>query len=99
MKFVHQKGNGTLIDIHVVPNAKNSEIVGMHGDALKVRIAAPPVDGAANEEVCRFFAGLFGVRLAQVAVVRGATSKRKTVAVEGVAAAEIQRLLGKAKEL
>lgn len=89
-KFIREKDDVILIDIHVVPNAKKSEIVGKHGDALKVRIATPPVDGAANEEVCRFFAKILGVTKSSVSVVKGTTSKTKTVAVVGVTAAQLK---------
>jgi uncharacterized protein len=83
MKYIRAKNNSVLIDIHVVPNAKVTAIVGEHGDALKVRVAAPPVDGAANTEICRFFAKLLGVPKSTVTIVCGETSKAKTVGVVG----------------
>jgi uncharacterized protein (TIGR00251 family) len=56
----------------------------MHGDAVKVRLAAPPVDGAANEELVRFVAERLGVPRAAVRIAAGATSRRKMVEVDGV---------------
>jgi uncharacterized protein (TIGR00251 family) len=70
--------------ILVQPRASRSEIVGPHGDALKVRLAAPPVDGAANEELVRLLAREFKVPRSAVTIVSGQMSRRKTVKVEGV---------------
>jgi hypothetical protein len=67
----------------------------MHGDAVKLRLAAPPVDGAANAELVRFLAERLGVARADVTIVRGATARRKTVRVRSLAAdAARRRLLG-----
>lgn len=82
-----------MVDLHIVPNAKKSEIVGTHGDALKVRVAAPPVDGAANDEICRFIAKLVGVPRSAVTIVRGQTSKAKTVSVAGASLQKVQAVL------
>lgn len=75
---------GVLLRIRVQPRAKRTEIVGRHGDAIKVRLKAPPVDGAANEELLRFLADRLGKPEAAVTLVRGATSRAKTVAVRGM---------------
>jgi len=65
----------------------------MHGDALKVRLAAPPVDGAANEALVRWLASALKVSTASVTLVRGATSRRKVLDVTGISVAEAERLL------
>jgi len=65
----------------------------MHGDAVKVRLAAPPVDGAANDELVRFVAERIGVARTAVRVVAGASSRRKVVEVDGVNADEARRAL------
>ena len=70
-----------LLTLHVQPGARRTEVAGMHGDALKVRLAAPPVDGKANAELLRYLASEFGVPLRQVALVRGETSRLKVVRV------------------
>lgn len=74
----------TLLHILVQPRASRSEIVGPHGDMLKVRLAAPPVDGAANEELVRFLAKEFGVPQRAIEIVAGLSSRRKTIRVAGV---------------
>jgi uncharacterized protein (TIGR00251 family) len=70
------------IDVQVVPNAPRSEVVGWHGARLKIRLHAPPVDGRANEELCRFIAGWLGVKPGAVRLARGASARAKTVEVE-----------------
>jgi hypothetical protein len=81
------------VTIHVVPRARSTEVAGAHGDAVKVRVAAPPVDGAANAELVRFIARRLGVPKARVTIVGGAAGRRKTVAVEGVAGSDLRRAL------
>jgi uncharacterized protein len=78
--------------VHVQPRASRSEIVGLHGDALKVRLSAPPVDGAANEALVELLAAALGVSCAAVRVVAGATSRGKVVEVNGVSVEKIRRL-------
>ncbi len=70
--------------MHVQPRASRTEVAGPHGDAIRIRVAAPPVGGAANEELIRFLAGRLGVPRAAVVIVRGAAARRKVVRVRGV---------------
>ncbi len=72
------------IVVHVAPRAGRTEIAGRHGDAIRVRVAAPPVDGAANAELTRFLAERLGVPRQAVAIVSGVTSRRKTVEIAGL---------------
>jgi len=69
------------ISVRVVPRASKSEIVGMHEGVLKVRIASPPVDGAANAELVKVLAKYFGVTRSMVEIVSGETSKSKRVKI------------------
>ena len=86
--------NASIV-VHVVPRAKVTEITGRHGDAIRIRLAAPPVDGAANAELVRFLAERLDVPRSSVAIVRGASARRKTVAVHGVTTdAAVRVLLG-----
>jgi uncharacterized protein (TIGR00251 family) len=75
-----------VLALHVQPGAKRTEVAGTHGDALKVRLAAPPVDGKANAELLRFLAEAFAVPLRHVALVRGETSRQKVVRIARPAA-------------
>lgn len=80
--------------VHVQPRAKRSEVAGRHGDALKVRLAAPPVDGAANEELVRLLAEALGLPRRSVRIVAGITGRDKVVEVDGLAPGEAERRLG-----
>ncbi len=75
-----------VFDVRVIPCASKSEIVGIYGDALKIRIASPPVDGAANAELIRLLAKQFGVTKCSVEIIAGATSKTKRVSIAGASA-------------
>jgi uncharacterized protein (TIGR00251 family) len=68
-----------LLHLHVVPGAARTEIAGLHGDRLKIRVRAPAADGAANRELLRFLADLFEVGPSYLEIVRGASDRRKTV--------------------
>jgi hypothetical protein len=82
----------TLI-VHVVPRSKTTEVAGQYGDAIRIRLAAPPVDGAANAELVRFLAERLGISRRSITIVGGITARRKTVAVEGLSAEGARRLL------
>ena len=71
-----------ILNLHVQPGAKRTEVAGRHGDALKIRLAAPPVDGKANAELLRFLSDAFDVPLRNVTLVRGESSRQKIVRVE-----------------
>lgn len=83
MLRVEVRGSAVRVSVHVQPRASRSEIVGLHGAALKVRLQAPPVDGAANEALVVLLADRLGVARRAVKVVAGASSRAKTVEVEG----------------
>ena len=77
------------IAVKVHPRAKRSAITGRFGDAWKLDLAAPPVDGKANAECIRFFAELAKVPRSRVRIVQGAGSRMKVVEIEGVAEEDI----------
>lgn len=85
---------GVRFAVRVQPRASRSEIVGVHGDAMKIRLSAPPVDGAANEALVELIAEVLGVGRRAVRIVSGETSRSKVVEVEGVTAAAVLRLAG-----
>jgi uncharacterized protein len=82
------------VTVKVHPRARQSVITGRFGDAWKLDLAAPPVDGKANDECVRFFADLAGVPRSRVRIVTGATSRLKVVDVEGVEQNELEQRLG-----
>jgi len=85
---------GVRIQLHVQPRASRTEALGLHGEALKIRVAAPPVDGAANEAIVRFFADRLGVPRRQVRLTSGASGRRKVVEIDGVALEDLEKAFG-----
>ena len=89
---VDVRGTVVRVSVHVQPRASRSEIIGQHGAALKVRLQAPPVDGAANEALVQLLSDSLGVSRRSVRVVAGATSRTKTVEVVGTTEAAVRAL-------
>lgn len=79
--YLRPAGPDTAIIVHVQPGASEARIVGLHGDALKVRIAARAVEGAANAALRDFMARMLGLSLSEVKILRGEKSRRKVLAV------------------
>jgi hypothetical protein len=88
------KDGGVIFAVRVQPRASKSEVAGELDGALKVRLAAPPVDGEANEELIRFLAKLLDVSRREIALISGQTSKNKIVRVDGISIEEVERVLG-----
>ncbi|MGH9041422.1 MAG: DUF167 domain-containing protein, partial [Acidimicrobiia bacterium] len=85
--------DGVVLHVHVQPGAGRSAVVGRHGDALKVRVAAPPVEGRANEATEALLAEALGVDRADVELTGGATSRTKRYRLRGVDVAEFDKRL------
>ena len=83
-----------IFPVRVVPRASKSEIVGVVDGSLKVRISAPPVDGAANEEVVKVLAKAFSVAKSNVSIVSGEKSKTKRIRVIGATPEQLRQLAG-----
>lgn len=81
---------GVRIDLHVQPGAATTAVVGLHGNRIRLRVHAPPVEGRANLAVIRWIAAQLGVPRSAVTLVRGGTSRQKTVEVRGVSVAEVE---------
>lgn len=74
--------NGTLLKLYIQPGASKSIWDGIHGERIKLRIKAPPVDGAANEALVAFLAKSFGISKSKIQIMRGETSRQKDILVE-----------------
>jgi uncharacterized protein (TIGR00251 family) len=83
----------TRLRLRVSPRARRSEVVGRHGDAWRVRVAAPPADGRANEATLALVAGALSLRPGAVTLVAGGSSRDKVIEVSGLAADEVDRRL------
>ena len=80
-------------DVRVVPRSSRSEIVGEHDGAMKVRIASPPVDGAANAELIKLLTKKFGVSKSDVEIVAGETSKSKRIKIANLSQSRFEELI------
>ncbi|MEJ2230703.1 MAG: DUF167 domain-containing protein [Nitrospirales bacterium] len=85
-----ERSEGVEIRIHIQPRVSKTGIVGLYGQALKIRIAAPPVGGQANAELCRFLARQLGVPQQFVQVISGFSSRQKRVFIKGRTLSEIE---------
>jgi uncharacterized protein (TIGR00251 family) len=90
---VTERADGAVrFAVRVQPRASRSAIDGVHGDALRVRLSAPPVDGAANDALVELLARELGVARRDVRVIAGAASRSKVIEVEGVGSARVRAL-------
>ncbi len=91
--FIAQAGDSVLITIRVIPRASRSQIAGTRNDALLVRLAAPPVDGAANAELIDVLAASLDLPRRDITVIAGERSRTKRVQVRGLTAADVSQRL------
>lgn len=89
MSHVRDTPGGSLLTIRVIPRARRTAWDGIRGEALLVRLAAPPVDGAANAALIAFLANALGVARRQVTLVAGERGRDKTLRIEGLSAVEV----------
>lgn len=89
---VRQRPDGVRLNVRVQPRAAKTELAGLYGTALKVRLHSPPIDGAANHELISFLAKSLGVSKSAVRIVAGESSRAKTVEISGVSTASVRAL-------
>jgi uncharacterized protein (TIGR00251 family) len=85
--------DSTRLELRVVPGAARSGVVGRHGHSWKVRVAAPPADGRANDAVVRLLAETLALRPRDVAIVAGRSGRTKVVTLRGITPSELERRL------
>lgn len=85
---------GTSIAIRLQPRASRNEVAGLHGTEVRIRLTAPPVDGAANEALIQFLAIRLGVARSELALVTGESSRSKVVSARGLTPSEVAARLG-----
>jgi uncharacterized protein (TIGR00251 family) len=81
----------TTIRVHVIPNAKIDEVMGEHGDAIKIKLRAPPVEGKANAALRRFLAEKLGVPQRAIVLDRGERSRDKVIRIDGLSQTDVCR--------
>lgn len=95
MLELHEKEGGVTIKVRVQPRASRTEIIGEHAGAIKMRVAAPPVDGKANEECRRYLAKLLKVGATSVEIISGDSSRDKVIRVSNISALRVLEALGR----
>lgn len=82
--FLSENSGRLIVELHVVPGSKKTQVSGLHDNRLKIKISSPPVEGKANAEIIEFFARLFDIPKRQVEIVRGELGRSKTIALTGI---------------
>jgi len=90
---IHDSSTGATFAVKVQPRAKKNAVTGELGDALKLTLTAPPVEGRANEACIEFLANLLKVPRSSVTIASGASSRRKVIRVAGISAEEVRKRL------
>lgn len=90
---IHAHPRGVTIDVRVQPRASRTQLDGVHAGSLRVRLAAPPVDGAANAELIAFLARRLGIRREEIEIVAGARGRRKRILITGLDRAAVEQRL------
>ncbi len=85
---------GVILKIHVQPRAKKTEIVGRHGQAVKIRLAAPPVDGRANEALVAYLAKILSRPRTDFSIISGAKEREKKILIRGATIEEVTKAFG-----
>ena len=93
MSWFTENKDGVTITVRVIPRASRSEVVGELGDALKIKLASPPVEGAANEELVKILAKALAIQKSAVEIIAGHTTRTKTVRIDGVSGEQIAAIL------
>ncbi len=93
MLSIREEKDGVVFKVRVQPRSSKNQVAGLFGDALKVRLTAPPVEGEANEACCAFLAKLLEVPRSRVEIVSGHTGRNKLVGVEGITLEKVLKTL------
>ena len=91
---VRASGDGVMLTVRVLPRASRNQVVGIEQGAIKIKLTAPPVEGAANAALIEFVAGWLGVRKSAVSIVSGEKARHKRVQVMGLAVEAVNKKLG-----
>lgn len=84
---------GTTVSLYIQPRSSKNQIVGLHGESLKVKLTSPPVEGAANKSCCAYLAKLFGVSKSEIELVSGEKARQKIILLHGLQPSEVEDCL------
>ena len=91
--FLKIKSVCVELSVSVIPRSSRCEIAGIHNNALRIKLTSPPVDNEANIQCCEFIAKKLGIARRQVVIIRGQTSRRKVLRIEGVSEKTVRETL------
>jgi len=91
--WISQSAEGVIINVHAVPRAARDAVQGLHGDALKIRLHAPPVDGKANEALVDFLSETLNIPKRDIKLKSGLNQRRKIIAINGLSLPEAEKRL------
>jgi hypothetical protein len=92
-EWISQSAGAVIVAVHAVPRAMQDAVQGLHGDALKIRLHAPPVAGKANETLVSFLSEKLGIPMGNIVLKSGFNQRRKIIAIRGLSVAEVERRL------
>lgn len=93
--FLRAVSGAIILNVHVMPRAHRNEVVGVSGDAVRVRLTAPPVEGKANKVLVDFLAEELGIPRSSIEIVGGLSSRNKKVRLRGVTRTQIEKMVKK----
>ena len=93
MEWIRETSKGVLLPVRAMPRASKNEIQGLHGDALKVRLQAPPVEGKANQALIRFLSDALSIPRSQLSIASGETGRNKAVLITGITKVALMKKL------
>ena len=91
--WLRKTDDGTVIKVHVIPNAKKNVIVGDYNGYLKIKVSSPPVDGSANKEIKKFFSKIFKISKSKIEIVKGEKNRDKEILNTGKKFDKIKKIL------
>ncbi len=93
MSFFKQKDSLIILSVYVIPKSSRTEISGLYGDYLKIKLKSPPVDNAANEELTRFLSDKLKVPKRNIEIISGHTGKRKKILIKNISIRQIEQIV------
>jgi len=93
LSFFKQKDSLIILSVYVIPKSSRTEISGLYGDYLKIKLKSPPVDNAANEELTRFLSDKLKVPKRNIEIISGHTGKRKKILIKNISIRQIEQIV------
>jgi len=91
--IITEKDGNCLVKCQIQPSASKNAIIGIHNQTLKISLTAPPVDGKANKDLCKYISKLSGIPKSKINIIKGEKSRSKTLLLEGIKAENLKKIL------